>query len=172
MSMSAELQARLETTTIAQWQARQIEKAASILAKFVESTHEDKLTWRPATGEHSVTRSVLEQVAECVFVHHRFQCILRDEPLPTPPESFDRFRSAPEAIKELKDSAKALAELVRTMDTAALARDYNSHRGPMPGAMIIQFPIRNMTYHMGQINMIQLLYGDAEFHIDAEFITL
>jgi uncharacterized damage-inducible protein DinB len=170
--MSSELQERLESTTIAQWQARQIERAAIIMAGFVESTAEDKLRWRPAVDENSKTRSVLEQVAECAFANKRFLKILTGEGVPAPPADWDVFASKEEAIEQLKSSAAELAKVVAGLDCAALARDYITHRGPMPGALVIQFPLRNMTYHMGQINMIQLLYGDADFHIGPEFTSL
>ena len=170
--MSAELQERLSTTTLAQWQARQIEKAAHIMAVFVESTPDDKLRWRPMIDENSKTRSILEQVGECIFANIRFWHVLSGETPPAPPAEFDTFTSIHDATSQLKESARVLAELVRKMDSEALAKDYATHRGPMPGALAMQFPVRNMTYHMGQINMIQLLYGDTEFHIDEEFTTL
>ncbi|MHB8635411.1 MAG: DinB family protein [Fimbriimonadaceae bacterium] len=170
--MSSDLQQRLESTTLAQWQARQIEKAAHILSVFVESTPEDKLRWRPMADEKSNTRSVLDQVGECVFANNRFRSIFSGDPLPTPPDNFDTFSSGADATAQLKASANALANLIREMDSAALAKEYNTHRGPLPGAFVMQLPLRNMTYHMGQVNMIQLLYGDTEFHIDEEFTTL
>jgi len=170
--MSTELQQRLESTTLGQWQARQIVKAATILAFFVESTHEDKLRWKPVIDENSQTRSVLELVGECIYANRRAQHLfLGDPPLP-PPAEFDVFESVHDAVTQLKDSAKDLAEVVAKLDAEVLAKEYATHRGPMPGALVMQFPVRNMTYHMGQINMIQLLYGDTVFHTDDEFISL
>ena len=170
--MSAELKAKIETTSIAGWQARLIEKSAAILSGFVESTREDRLKWQPSIGETSSCRSVLEQIGECIFVNKRFQSILRGQGLPEAPETWDNFVDAADAVQQLKESASELARLVEVMDSDALASDYMTHRGPMPGLLLIQFPVRNMTYHMGQINMIQLLYGDTEFHITQEFTTL
>ena len=83
--MSSELQQRIESMTIGQWQARQIEKAAIFIADFVKSTAEDRRRWRPAVDESSRTRSAMEIVGECTFANHRFCAILRGEPLPTPP---------------------------------------------------------------------------------------
>jgi hypothetical protein len=42
----------------------------------------------------------------------------------------------------------------------------------MPGAVVMQFLARNMDYHMGQIVLIQLLYGDTAFRINDEFSPL
>jgi len=166
----------METTisemTLAAWQARQIEKAARILGHFVESTKEDRLRWRPATEDASKTRSALEQLGECVFANTRFRCFLRGETPPPAPESFDGFGSVREARQALESSADALAAEIRKLESGDMMREVQTHRGAMPVALAIQFPLRNMIYHMGQINMIQLLYGDAEFHIDEEFVTL
>ena len=170
--MNNELEQQLESMTLAQWQARLIVKSAMIMATFVESTPEDKLRWKPAIDENSKTRSILEQVGECIFANVRFRNIFLGETPPQPPSEFDTFSSVEEATTELKRSANLLAEVLSVMDTHALAKDYVTHRGPMPGALAMQFPVRNMTYHMGQINMIQLLYGDTAFHIDEEFTTL
>jgi hypothetical protein len=170
--MSAELKEKLDSTTLAQFQARQIVKASLFMAKFVESTREDKLRWRPSTEESSCTRSVLEQVGECIFANIRFRHFLQGETAPAPPADWDSFTSAADAVSQLRDSADRLAVVIAAMDNESLSKNYTTHRGPMPGALAIQFPLRNMTYHIGQINMIQLLYGDKEFHIDEEFVTL
>jgi uncharacterized damage-inducible protein DinB len=170
--MGTELQQRLESTTLGQWQARQIVKAAAIMAFFVESTHEDKLRWKPAIDENSKTRSVLELVGECIYANRRAQHVFLGEPALPPPTEFDVFESAQDAVTQLKDSAADLADVVAKLNSEVLAREYTTHRGPMPGALVMQFPVRNMTYHMGQINMIQLLYGDAVFHTDGEFTSL
>jgi len=170
--VNIELQQKLESTTLGQWQARLIEKSATILATFVESTPEDRLRWRPSIDDQSKTRSVLEQVGECIYANVRFRHVLLGEAVPAAPAEWDTFASAEEAVMQLKNSAKELADVVAGLDSAGLAKEYMTHRGPMPGALAMQFPVRNMTYHMGQINMIQLLYGDAEFHITEEFVTL
>lgn len=169
--MSSELQSQLESMTIGQWQARLILKSASFMATFVESTPDDKARWRPSIDEKSQTRSILEQVGECIFANVRFFHILQGETPPSPPAEWDTFESKEVAIQELTRSAQALADVVEKLDSAALAKEYPTHRGPMPGALAIQFPVRNMTYHMGQINLIQLLYGDTHFHISKDFTT-
>ncbi len=169
--MSSELQQQLESMTLGQWQARLIVKSAKILATFVESTDPERLKWRPSIGDESSTRSVLEQVGECIFANIRFRHIFLGQEPPAPPEEWDTFASAEDAKLQLIESATELAAIVATLDSASLAKEYKTHRGLMPGALAMQFPVRNMTYHMGQINMIQLLYGDSNFHITDEFVT-
>ena len=35
----------------------------------------------------------------------------------------------------------------------------------MAGENVIVMCLRNMAYHAGQTNFIQILYGDTEFHV-------
>jgi len=165
----------METTisemTVGAWQARQIEKAARILVDFVEATKEDRLRWRPSTEEASKTRSVLEQVGACVFANVRFRCYLLGETAPAA-DAFEAFSSVKEAKEALESTADALAVEIRKLGSDDMMREVQTHRGPMPVALAIQIPLRDMVYHMGQINMIQLLYGDMEFHSNEKFWTL
>jgi hypothetical protein len=65
----------------------------------------------------------------------------------------------------LEESARELANAVRAMTDDDLTREFVSRRGPMPGANLIEVPLRNMYYHGGQINQLQLLYGDTEYRL-------
>ena len=157
--------------TIAQWQARQIVKSAKIMGDFVRSTSPDKLDWRPQVDSSSQTQSVLEMVGECIYANQRAVAILSRLPLPPRPDSFGGFESTEQAIDLLNSSASGLSEIVTTLTNDDLAATYPTHRGNLSGAMVCLLVVRNMTYHIGQINMIQLLYGDTEFHITPDFLT-
>lgn len=158
--------------TLGQWQARQIQKAARIYAHFVRSTHHERLRWCPSTEEVSKCRSVLDMVGECIDANRRFVWIFKSDMASPRPESFDTSAPVDDALAALISSADELAEIIAKLSNEDLMKDVVTHRGPLPAAMAMQFPVRNMTYHMGQINMIQLLYGDTDFHINEEFITL
>ena len=158
--------------TIAEWQAHQTVKAAKILSHFVESTPEDRRKWQPKADEASDVRSILEILGECIFANRRIRCYFLGEEPPAPPANFDTFSSVAEGTEQLQDSAEAVAAEIAKLKSDDLMRMIKTHRGPLPAAVAMQLPLRNMTYHMGQINMIQLLYGDKEFHINAEFLTL
>ena len=144
--------------------AEQIERMGPVLAHFVATTAPDKLTWKPLTESSAATRSVLEQIAECVGVNHSFAALLRGEGAPAGPMTLPELRNAQEAETQLINSAKALAAVVRALDDEALTRTFQTRRGSTTGKNLMIAAYRNMAYHAGQINLIQLLTGDAEFH--------
>src|SRR4051812_45602767 len=111
----------IATMTVAQYQARIIEKCAHFLAHFVMHTAEDRLRWRPAFDENSKTRSVLEQIGECIFANERFVYYLRDETPPPAPAELDDFASAEEAASRIRESGIRLAEIVARLTAEDLA---------------------------------------------------
>ena len=149
--------------TVQEFQARKIERTAHALAHWVATTPEDKLDWCPSTGPESCARSVLQQIGECISANRRIAAVLQGK---EPPPRLENYRAASqEAQAELIQSARELADVVRKLPDEALTREYQSPRGPMPGEAFVDLPNRNMAYHGGQINMIQLLLGDSEFHM-------
>ena len=42
---------------------------------------------------------------------------------------------------------------------------YDLPFGQFPGSFCITVPAWNMIYHCGQVNYVQLLYGDDVFHM-------
>ncbi len=60
-------------------------------------------------------------------------------------------------------SGKQLADAVRGLDDAAFSREYQTPFGAMKGSDLARIAMANMYYHGGQLNFIQLLYGDKEF---------
>lgn len=151
--------------------AEQTERAGRVVAHFVATTATDKLTWRPSVEGSAETRSVLEQVGECVAVNLFFAAKLRGEDLPLPRGGFvgPEFKDGEEAQAQLIASADELATAIRNMDDALLEQTFVLRRGPTAGKNLIMMAYRNMAYHGGQINLIQLLAGDAEFHVSPSF---
>ena len=148
-----------------EYQGDKIECMAASLAHFVATTAEDRLDWCPATDEKSQTRLVMQQVSECVAVNRYTAALLRGET----PTHIPGWREAPaisqDAQEQLVASGQELAAAVRALDEEALTRVYPHVRGPLSGEIVMELLHRNMAYHAGQINMIQLLTGDTEFHV-------
>lgn len=150
--------------TVLEWQARQIEMAGNTLAHFVSTTDPTKLDWKPkAEGEESKSRSIFEYVGECVSVNNMTAAMLRgEEPPPRVPVEVSDCETA---CALLKESAKNFAEAVKACDDSIFEKKFQLPFGEWPGSMLLSVPMMNMQYHAGQVNYVQNLYGDDEFHI-------
>lgn len=153
--------------TVVEFQARKIERMAESLAHFIRTTRDDRLTWSAPGEEGSQARTVLEQASECVVVNRLFAALLRGEEVDVPAARNNppQYADAKSAGTELMESARELAAAVRAMSDADLEKTYAHWRGPSRGEVVIEAGYRNMAYHAGQINFIQVLYGDSEFHV-------
>jgi hypothetical protein len=108
--------------------------------------------------------SVLKLAAECTAVNRMFVAVLtrvevsaaRKEP---------QFIDADEACRELLTSAEQLAGVLESLPDSALGEEFQHPRAVMRGDNAILAAYRNMAYHCGQINTVQLLAGDTEFHV-------
>jgi len=146
--------------------ARQTERMGDSLAHFIATTPEDRLVWHPSVEGSAPTRSILEQVSECVHVNRRIAALLRGGKPPTDAEAAaPKFANGQDAQEQLVISARELAAAIRTMKDADLSNVYEHPRGKMLGENVIMMCLRNMAYHAGQANLIQILYGDSEFHV-------
>ena len=149
--------------TVQEYMATQTERIAEALAFYLTTTPEDKLDWRPSLTEEVTTRSMLDQVKECVSVNQRFAAMLRGESATSFPEV--SFANGQEAQEQLIASGKVLAEAIRGLSEEGMAQGYQHPRGEILGSSLIMMAYRNMAYHAGQINFIQTLYGDTEFRV-------
>jgi hypothetical protein len=142
--------------------ADQIERIADSFAHFIQATKEDALGWRPEIPGSVGSRSVLEMAGECTAVNLRFRAKLvgDEEPAVSEPE----LLSAEEATRAILTSAQTLAHTVRGLSDEALGAEYFHKGKQISGTDLIVGAYRNMAYHSGQVNLIQMLKGDAEFH--------
>ena len=155
---------------ITEYVAHQTERMSAGLAHFVATTREDKLHWQPQTEGSAPTRSVLEQIGECVVVNRMIAAGLRGETAaPMTGRPALTLTSGAEAQEQLVASGAELAAAIRTLTEADLEKLYEHPRGQFLGANIIMMPLRNMAYHAGQINLIQMLVGDPEFHMPPDW---
>ena len=153
--------------TVQEFQAEKIESGAGLLAFWLGTVSEDKRSWIPEVPGAAGLRTVLEMVAECAAANRFFAGLLRRET----PQGFNPFEVKADyatleaAQQDLISSAAECATTVRALSDEDLAAEFTLRRGVMKGYQVIEFPYRNMAYHSGQLNYVQLLYGDAEFHI-------
>ncbi len=148
---------------IQSYAADQTERIAASLAHFVATTDPARLDWELPTEGAGYTRSILDQIAECVERNHRFAALLRGEPAPATLLA-PRFTDGQDAQAQLVSSAGELAVVIRAVADDALETLIQTPRGGAPIKNLMLAAYRNMAYHAGQINFIQTLAGDAEFH--------
>jgi hypothetical protein len=154
--------------TVQEYQAGCIERAGRTLAFYVETTLPERREWKPEVEGAAGLRSALDVVSECILVNGLIANILRTGQIPAtnPVHGAPRpFANAAEAGPMLEESARELANTVRAMTDDDLTREFPWRRGPVSGAGLIEIPLRNMHYHGGQVNLLQLLYGDTEFRV-------
>jgi hypothetical protein len=163
----------VSTMTLFDWQAKLIERAAIFLAHSLETTASDKHTWSPPCAEGAKPRTALEQVGECIGFNQMCAAVLTGVELPpsdgheTPPPP----TNAEGAKAALISGANELAKVVRGLDESVLSRNYKLPFAELSGAVILEIVCMNMQYHAGQINYIQLMCGDPEFHIPPEMMS-
>lgn len=144
------------------------QSAADAVIRNFKAMPEDRWNWQPAPG----ARSALNQLWEIGMVNERFAQFLTGTA--TEPLSFDVLGSL--WASECPDSAEVLIARV-TEATALLCvaiRELPDERldefielnpeAKVPAKMLTYMGLRNMWYHLGQVNYIQSLYGDGETH--------
>lgn len=149
--------------TMFEWQAEATENAANTLAYWIEKTREDKVNWKPEIEGSTNTRCALELGSECAAVNSMMASLIRGETIESREPTI--YTSTKECTDALRSSAKELGDAIRSMKPADLEKTYQLPFGPMPGAMVLQIALGNLQYHGGQVNLIQLLYGDAKFYV-------
>jgi len=76
--------------------------------------------------------------------------------------------NADEAQSELVRSAEEFASVILTLDESVLEKEFTLPWAKVTGLFLITMPVHNASYHGGQINYIQTLYGDTRFHYPGE----
>ena len=150
--------------------ARLVETGMESLFRSARAMPEDKLTWR--AGEDC--RTALEYLQECAQSLKWPETLLNLDKRPLGPEAFEaarQERAGWTSLQACEDAARA-----NLPTTLAYIRDYPE--GDLDRVIELPFmpdlkmtvleilcsPYWNATYHLGQINFIQLMYGDKEMH--------
>ena len=158
------------TLTVQEYAGEQTERIAQSLGFFLDSTPADKLRWQPEVEGQAEggakTRSIFQLVGECVSVNLFFAAVMRAESPVRPAGGWHEpdFTDVEDAKTQLYASSLVLCQAIRALPDSDLSREFQHPRGLVTGKKLILAPYRNMAYHAGQINFIQTLYGDAEFH--------
>jgi hypothetical protein len=147
-----------------------ITRSVNDLFRSAKAMPEDKLTWR--SGESC--RTALEYLQECAQSLSWPKNLLQPGGPNFDPEMFQKAmeeRAQWTTVEACESAArKNLAEtteFIRDYPEDDLDRKISLPFMPdltLSAAELLVSPYWNMTYHLGQINFIQLMYGDKEMH--------
>lgn len=146
------------------------ERAAVYMVDSVRRMPDDKRTWSPAL-DGNTGRSAMRMMGECIVLNENWTETLAKgnaEHVPPPSEYWDRekmYETQPldEVASALHESTAKLAAAIRALPDDALNAPMRSPWMPdAPQMQFAAFAYENIVYHIGQINYIQLLYGDAD----------
>jgi hypothetical protein len=133
-----------------------------LIATF-EAMPAERHEWLPFVPGSVATRSPLDLLAECIHTNRGVAAALgqRSEPLD---ESQRPFESAESAIVQLHASVEQVTAAILQLPDEALERVFETPMMPLRGKVLLSIPALNMQYHNGQLNLLQLLYGDPAPH--------
>lgn len=143
-----------------------IEHVSATFVKDLRHLPDDKLNASPM----GCARPPLELAAECAGYNNMIAGAIKGEPMEMPsPErikayyaSIDTFDKAKEA---LETSSAALVSALNGASEEVLAGMATAPWGEtMPLYVLVGIAASHMSYHDGQINYIQCLYGDGAMH--------
>jgi hypothetical protein len=148
-----------------------------IIAEMISDatkTYCSDLAYIPEEKLHEVpmgaARTPAEFTAECIGFNRMVARIIRDEKVHFPTEeereafvrSLDSIAKAQAGIEE---SSQAIREAIDGMNLSALDSEVNTPWGkPVKAYKLAYYAASHMSYHDGQINYIQSLYGDDKMH--------
>ncbi len=148
--------------------ANKIRAAGGALHDAVAKMPEDRLVWHPET-EGNKGRDALDQALECAYLNEWVAEAYRSGNMP--PLSWDDYKVATDARRNkadclawLQSSTEALASAIANFPAEKLG---DATTDPIHGGkettwadFAIDLFYWNTVYHEGQVNYIQVLYGD------------
>jgi hypothetical protein len=140
------------TTKLQEVIAIRTEQAAAKLAAVARRCPAERLTWKPAPE----ARDVMELLRECAVVNVRSMEAIRTGHWSDLPGLEERYAveldTLDKAIDRLLMDTRRLIDVVRAVPAERFDED------------ALLDAICHMSYHEGQVNYIQTLYGDLEYY--------
>jgi len=115
------------------------------------------------------TRTVADIVYEVNLVNDHVCMVLRnEEPFEWPDGGWIKapadFQSKQTIVDAFRASSESMLETVRTLTEEDMPTTVETEQGPMTRYQRCQFMSFHMSYHDGQINFIQTMLGDQNWH--------
>ena len=153
------------TVTIPEVAVELTREAAEVLIAVATATPAERLAWKPLDSG----RSILEQLAECSVANRKWAAILRTGVYANLPEgtyarAVHEATDLTSAVHMLRKATSELTAAIGSISPDRLGDTIETEWHPYSIARCCLHAYWNMTYHEGQINYIQTLYGDYEEH--------
>ena len=126
---------------------------------------DDKLNYKPS----ETAKSALEIAAHVAIANLGFAAIIAQQPMHDNPMQWVEEQSR--AIDSREKAEAALVQGFKAAHAAILAADPNRMEetvpGPIPGTLRFYLGLcaRHNSTHAGQIDYLQTIWGDTEFHV-------
>lgn len=148
------------------YMADRYEGIGRFVAHWIETTPPEARDWLPPVPGSSMTRTIADMLAEFICVNRYVLSAFGQGAAPEghPMHAPRDFATIEEGLGEFLAGVDAVAACYRTMGDADLEREFPFAGRTIKGSDALEIPYRNLCYHGGQINLLQLLAGDAEMH--------
>jgi hypothetical protein len=147
--------------------AKSTREVANGLERTFLAMPAEKQVWKPLDQG----RSAQDQIAECAVINAWSAQLFRDRVVPpldgeAYAEECAKLDTAEKAVAALRAGTEALASAIESLPDEALGNElqfpWDEKPCTLADAMLTAY--WNMSYHIGQTNYIQTLYGDQEMH--------
>jgi uncharacterized damage-inducible protein DinB len=152
--------------TLGSFLANRLRWSADVLGAACEKMPEDRIVWHPETEGNS-GRDALDQLVECAYLNEWAAAAFRNGALPNfdgddYKAQKDAKRNKAAALRWLKEGTYALADAVAAFPASKFGDKLTNpfSQQETTWAEFADFFYWNNIYHEGQVNYIQVLYGD------------
>ena len=145
-------------------------RAKDRLVKDLKTTPDDKINWSPSP----TARTPIECVAHAAMSIEGMQGMFTGKPFPFSGvdelDQFSRqkeseFKTREKAIGLLEENSKGYLDWLDTLTPEQLQSTLDLPFGSFPYAAAITFAADHLRCHAGQIEYIQTIYGDRDWHM-------
>ncbi|MCW3094385.1 MAG: hypothetical protein JWL77_3 [Chthonomonadaceae bacterium] len=145
-------------------------RAKERMARALTTTPEDKINWSPAP----CARTPLQQVAHAAMAVSGIQDMIVGKPFPYADiveadaawrAAEKEFTTREQVLGLLEQSSTEYLAWVSTLTSEQLASTLQLPFGSFPMAAAITFPADHLRNHAAQMDYIQTIYGDQDWHL-------
>lgn len=172
MSTTAPVQETTNTDSIIREAKAEFNRAKDRLARALATTPDDKINWSPSATCRTPIQIVAHAAKSTAFI----QDMLNGKPFPfESPADLDaksremekQYTSRAQVSELLNETSESYLEWLDTLTPQQVSSDIDLAFGTFPMSNAITFAADHLRNHAGQIEYIQTIYGDLDWHIQS-----